>query len=66
LNGTAVSQLLPPETTADKWPFVSKSHLAERRQGHVNCGTALQQHREGVNKGWASILDRIRKRAEAK
>jgi hypothetical protein len=57
---------LHPETTADKWLFLSKSHPAERRQGHVNCETALEQHREGVSKGWASILDRIRKRAESK
>jgi uncharacterized protein YndB with AHSA1/START domain len=33
---------------------------------HTALGFIEEQHREGVGKGWASILDRIRKRAESK
>jgi len=33
---------------------------------HTALGFIEEQHRQGVDKGWASILDRIRKGAEAK
>jgi hypothetical protein len=33
---------------------------------HTALGFIEDQHREGVNKGWSSILDQIRKRAESK
>jgi uncharacterized protein YndB with AHSA1/START domain len=33
---------------------------------HTALGFIEEQHKEGVGKGWASILDRIRKRAESK
>ena len=33
---------------------------------HTALGFIEEQHKDGVGKGWASILDRIRKRAESK
>lgn len=33
---------------------------------HTALGFIEEQHKQGVSKGWASILDRIRKRAESK
>lgn len=33
---------------------------------HTALGFIEEQHKEGVGKGWASILDRVRKRAESK
>jgi uncharacterized protein YndB with AHSA1/START domain len=56
------------------YPFVSnvQYRLAEKDGGtlitfrHTALGFIEDQHREGVSKGWSSILDRIRKRAEAK
>ena len=56
------------------YPFLSnvQYRLAEKDGGtlitfrHSAIGMIEDQHREGVSKGWASILDRIRKRAEAK
>jgi hypothetical protein len=33
---------------------------------HTALGFIEEQHKQGVGKGWASILDRIRKRAESK
>ena len=33
---------------------------------HLALGAVDDQHRAGVTKGWASILDGVRKRAEAK
>jgi uncharacterized protein YndB with AHSA1/START domain len=33
---------------------------------HTALGFIEEQHKKGVGKGWASILDRIRKRAESK
>jgi uncharacterized protein YndB with AHSA1/START domain len=56
------------------YPFLSnvQYRLAEKDGGtlitfrHSAIGMIEDQHREGVSKGWTSILDRIRKRAEAK
>jgi len=56
------------------YPFLSnvQYRLAEKDGGtlitfrHSAIGLIEDQHREGVSKGWASILDRVRKRAEAK
>lgn len=33
---------------------------------HTALGFIEEQHKDGVGKGWASILDRVRKRAESK
>jgi hypothetical protein len=54
------------------YPFVSnvQYRLAEKDGGtlitfrHTGFGLLEDQHREGVNRGWASILERIRKAAE--
>jgi len=56
------------------YPFLSnvQYRLAEKDGGtlitfrHSAIGLIEDQHREGVSKGWASILDRVRKRAESK
>ena len=56
------------------YPFLSnvQYRLTEKDGGtlitfrHSAIGLIEDQHREGVSKGWASILDRVRKRAEAK
>jgi uncharacterized protein YndB with AHSA1/START domain len=56
------------------YPFLSnvQYRLAEKDGGtlisfrHSAIGLIEDQHREGVSKGWTSILGRIRKRAEAK
>ena len=56
------------------YPFLSnvQYRLTESDGGtlitfrHTALGFIEEQHREGVGKGWASILDRIRKRAESK
>jgi hypothetical protein len=56
------------------YPFLSnvQYRLTEKDGGtlisfrHSALGFIEDQHREGINKGWASILDRIRERAEAK
>jgi uncharacterized protein YndB with AHSA1/START domain len=56
------------------YPFLSnvQYRLTEKDGGtlisfrHSAIGLIEDQHREGVSKGWTSILDRIRKRAEAK
>ncbi len=56
------------------YPFLSnvQYRLAEKDGGtlitfrHTALGLIEDQHREGVSKGWTSILDRIRQRAEAK
>ena len=56
------------------YPFLSnvQYRLTEKDGGtlitfrHTALGFIEDQHREGVSKGWTSILDRIRKRAEAK
>ena len=56
------------------YPFLSnvQYRLAEKDGGtlitfhHKALGFIDDHHREGVSKGWASILDNIRKRAEAK
>ena len=56
------------------YPFLSnvQYRLAEKDGGtlitfrHTALGFIEDQHREGVSKGWTSILDRIRERAEAK
>ncbi|HEV2485467.1 MAG TPA: SRPBCC domain-containing protein [Terracidiphilus sp.] len=56
------------------YPFVSnvQYRLTESDGGtlitfrHTALGFIEEQHREGVGKGWASILDRIRRRAESK
>jgi uncharacterized protein YndB with AHSA1/START domain len=56
------------------YPFLSnvQYRLAEKDGGtlitfrHTALGMIEDQHREGVSKGWTSILDRVRKRAEAK
>lgn len=55
------------------YPFVSnvQYRLSEADGGtlikfrHTALGFIQDDHREGVGKGWASILERIRKRAEA-
>jgi len=56
------------------YPFLSnvQYRLTEKDGGtlitfrHSAIGLIEDQHREGVSKGWASILDRVRQRAEAK
>ena len=56
------------------YPFLSnvQYRLTESNGGtlisfrHTALGFIEEQHKEGVGKGWASILDRIRKRAESK
>ena len=56
------------------YPFLSnvQYRLTEKDGGtlitfrHSAIGLIEDQHREGVSKGWASILDRVRKRAESK
>jgi uncharacterized protein YndB with AHSA1/START domain len=56
------------------YPFLSnvQYRLTEKDGGtlitfrHSAIGLIEDQHREGVGKGWTMILDRIRKRAEAK
>jgi uncharacterized protein YndB with AHSA1/START domain len=56
------------------YPFLSnvQYRLTEKDGGtlitfhHKALGFIDEHHREGVSKGWASILDRIRERAEAK
>jgi len=56
------------------YPFLSnvQYRLAEKDGGtlitfrHTALGFIEDQHREGLSKGWTSILERIRKRAEAK
>jgi uncharacterized protein YndB with AHSA1/START domain len=56
------------------YPFLSnvQYRLTEKDGGtlitfrHTALGFIEEQHKEGVGKGWASILDRIRKRAESK
>ena len=56
------------------YPFLSnvQYRLAEKDGGtlisfrHSAIGLIEDQHREGVSKGWTSILERIRERAEAK
>jgi len=55
------------------YPFLSnvQYRLAEVDGGtsitfrHTALGFIEEQHREGVGKGWASLLEQIRKRAEA-
>jgi hypothetical protein len=55
------------------YPFVSnvQYRLAEADGGtlitfrHTALGFIQDEHRRGVNEGWASLLDRIRKAAEA-
>jgi uncharacterized protein YndB with AHSA1/START domain len=55
------------------YPFVSnvQYRLSEKDGGtlisfhHSALGVIDDQHREGVGKGWASMLERIRKHAEA-
>jgi uncharacterized protein YndB with AHSA1/START domain len=54
------------------YPFISnvQYRLSEKDGGtlisfhHSALGLLEDQHREGVGKGWASILERIRKHAE--
>jgi Activator of Hsp90 ATPase homolog 1-like protein len=54
------------------YPFVSnvQYRLAEKDGGtlitfrHTGFGLLEEQHREGVNRGWASIHERVRKAAE--
>jgi len=54
------------------YPFVSnvQYRLSEKDGGtliafrHTALGFIQDDHREGTSKGWASILDRIQKRAE--
>jgi hypothetical protein len=54
------------------YPFVSnvQYRLAEKDGGtlvtfrHTGFGLLEDQHREGVNRGWASIHERVRKAAE--
>jgi hypothetical protein len=56
------------------YPLVSnvQYRLTEKDGGtlitfrHTALGFIEDQHREGVSKGWASILERIRERAESK
>src|ERR1022692_2567640 len=56
------------------YPFLSnvQYRLTESNGGtlisfrHTALGFIEEQHKQGVGKGWASILDRIRKRAESK
>jgi len=56
------------------YPFLSnvQYRLTEKDGGtlitfrHSAIGMIEDQHREGVSKGWAMILDRVRKRAETK
>jgi hypothetical protein len=56
------------------YPFLSnvQYRLTESNGGtlitfrHTALGFIEEQHKQGVSKGWASILDRIRKRAESK
>jgi hypothetical protein len=56
------------------YPFLSnvQYRLTEKDGGtlitfrHSAIGLIEDQHREGVSKGWTMILDRVRKRAEAK
>jgi hypothetical protein len=56
------------------YPLVSnvQYRLAEKDGGtlitfrHTAFGLVDDHHRQGVNKGWASTLERIRKNAEAK
>ncbi len=56
------------------YPFLSnvQYRLTESEGGtlitfrHTALGFIEEQHKEGVGKGWASILDRVRKRAESK
>lgn len=56
------------------YPLVSnvQYRLAEKDGGtlitfrHTAFGPVDDQHRQGVNKGWASILDRVRKHAESR
>jgi len=56
------------------YPFLSnvQYRLTESNGGtlisfrHTALGFIEEQHKEGVGKGWASILDRVRKRAESK
>jgi hypothetical protein len=56
------------------YPFVSnvQYRLSEADGGtlikfrHTALGFIQDDHREGVGKGWASILERIRKRAETR
>jgi hypothetical protein len=56
------------------FPFVSnvQYRLAESEGGtlitfrHSALGSISQAHRDGVNKGWTSMLERIRKHAEAR
>ena len=56
------------------YPFLSnvQYRLTEKDGGtlitfrHTALGQIEDQHREGVSKGWTSILDRIRERAEGK
>ena len=56
------------------YPFLSnvQYRLTEKDGGtlitfhHKALGQIDDQHREGVSKGWMSILDRIRERAEGK
>jgi uncharacterized protein YndB with AHSA1/START domain len=55
------------------YPFVSnvQYRLAEKDGGtsitlrHTALGFIQDQHRQGVGKGWATLLDRTRKQAEA-
>jgi hypothetical protein len=55
------------------YPFVSnvQYRLSEADGGtlikfrHTALGFIQEDHRGGVNKGWASILEQVRKRAEA-
>jgi hypothetical protein len=56
------------------YPFLSnvQYRLTEKDGGtlitfrHTALGFIEEQHRAGVSKGWASILERIRERAEGK
>jgi hypothetical protein len=56
------------------YPFLSnvQYRLTESDGGtlitfrHIALGFIEEQHKQGVSTGWASILDRIRKRAESK
>ena len=56
------------------YPFLSnvQYRLSEVNVGtliafrHTALGFILEDHRGGVNQGWASILENIRKRAEAR
>jgi hypothetical protein len=56
------------------YPFLSnvQYRLSEKDGGtlinfrHTALGLIEDQHRQGVNQGWSSLLERIRKSAEAK